>query len=198
MIAIHALKTLGGGGGPRTQAVYMQLDLADGGPDDETFDTVELTLVPPPPPPPPAAGQQSEASRLFDAISACADLHPDPVSQGDDDDDDDDDDRIVWEGEGFPGAAGPEALEGFGGVYRGAADGGLPPPLPGSSGWITADNVHEYFDADGNWIGDGEDGGGGALGEGAGRVRAREEVDADAVNGHEADNDAENKRPRVD
>lgn len=53
----------------------------------------------------------------------------------------------------------------------------LPPPMPGSGGWITAENVGELFDEEGNWRGGGE-----ALGEGAGSVRRREEED-DGVDG---------------
>jgi chloride channel, nucleotide-sensitive, 1A len=177
----------------------MQMDLLDGGSDDETFDTVDLTLVPPVPEAdsdnPSSSSQSSSLSptaRLFNAISACADLHPDlPVSESADGDGDDDD-RIVFEG---------EALEGFSGVYSGTSDGGLPPPMPGSGGWITADNLHEFFDAEGNWIG-GEGGEGESesedLGEGAGRVRGRAEVDADGINGHGAEDDGESKRPRTE
>jgi len=61
----------------------------------------------------------------------------------------------------------------------GSGDGGLPPPVPGSGGWITAENA-------GTW-------GGGGLGPGAGVVRAREEEEdeeegygeGDAVEGEE-------------
>lgn len=226
LIGIHAVKTLRRESGA-VQAVYMQLDLQDGGADDETYDTVELTIIPPPATTAattteagtttPAADTatdstatpvKSEASVLFDAISACAELHPDPSPDGEDDYDDEDggyeiDDRIVFDAaEGFEPAAG---------VFQGARDGGLPPPLPGSSGWITADNVHQYFDADGAWIGGG---GGGELGEGAGRVRGRDEAEAEpevaeaggegatgGINGHgakAAEDDPENKRQRTE
>ena len=203
------------------RSVFLLLELSDGGADDETYETVELTIVPPgaapgdaapsEPPPPAAAGAQQQSpsptSRLFDAISACADLHPDAPPS--DSDDGDYADRIYFE----PGAGGdgdglaPDRLQGYEGVYRGAHDGGLPPPLPGSSGWITADNVHEYFDGEGNWIGgaeDVEDGVSGELGDGAGRVRGRDEVEqadaaAEGVNGHGAvEGDGENKRPRTE
>ena len=85
----------------------------------------------------------------------------------------------------------------------------MPPPMPGSSGWITAENAHEFFDEDGNWIG-GHSVGGGGLGGGAGRVRGRDEVEADAgvdpeegediINGHSAGDagDVEIKRPRTE
>ena len=56
--------------------------------------------------------------------------------------------------------------------------------MPGSGGWITAENMHEYFDADGNWIGEAqeveleEEGISGELGDGAGAVHKRDEDDA--------------------
>jgi nucleotide-sensitive chloride channel 1A len=102
------------------------------------------------------------------------------------------DSRIVFEGN-----VGYEGISGLPGVQRGATDGGLPPPFPGSGGWITSENVSQYFDADGNWIG-----GGGEveiLGEGAGRVRTRDEVEEnEQVNGHEDAETDETKRPRTD
>ncbi|KAL8391965.1 hypothetical protein RB595_002252 [Gaeumannomyces hyphopodioides] len=232
LIGIHAVKTLPNASSSDAplQAVYMQLDLQDGGADDETYDTVELTIIPPPPaaatsttddatPPATAApsrnAPKSEAAALFAAISACAELHPDPADADDDDDEDgahgyEIDDRVVFEAaDGFAPASG---------VFRGAADGGLPPPMPGSSGWITADNVADYFDADGNWIGG--PGVSGELGEGAGRVRGRDEAEAEGddggvadgagvagaagganaqgANGHGGEDDPENKRQRTE
>jgi nucleotide-sensitive chloride channel 1A len=74
-------------------------------------------------------------------------------------------------------------------------DGSLPPPFPGSGGWITADNVNEYFDEDGNWIG------GGDVEPLAGRVRTHEEIsiDGNGVNGHEGEDiDDDTKRPRTE
>jgi nucleotide-sensitive chloride channel 1A len=66
--------------------------------------------------------------------------------------------------------------------------------MPGSGGWITADNVHEYFDEDGNWIGEGGEEGE-ALGDGAGRTRGRNEVEGEGVNG---DGPEDSKRPRTE
>lgn len=171
-ISIHALKTIGQG---TTQAhgVWMQLDLGDA--DDDGAPT-EVTLIPAPPA---DEDPQAAARHLFEAVSACSNLHPDPAQE-----DTDDEDRVVFEG---------GEVEGLSGVVRGASDGGLPPPVPGSSGWITAENVHEYFDGEGNWIGGGD--GEGELGDGAGRVRGRDE--AGEVNGRE-DEDTESKRPRVE
>lgn len=181
-ISIHALKTIGQGS-TQAHGVWMQLDLGDSDDDDEITAT-ELTLIPPPSS---EEDPQAEARHLFEAISTCSNLHPDPTQE----DDEDEDDRIVFEGN-------PEfeAVEGLSGVVRGASDGGLPPPMPGSSGWITAENVHEYFDEEGNWIGGGgANGEGGELGDGAGRVRNHEEVGE--VNGGEGE-DTESKRPRVE
>lgn len=162
----------------------MQLEFSDGGADDDDFNTVELTIVPP------SSESPGAAQQLYDAIANCSNLHPDPING--DEEEEDDYDRIVFEGN-----TEQEAVEGFTGVLRGAADGGLPPPMPGSGGWITAENVHEYFDQDGNWIkgsAEGEEDGEEELGEGAGRTRPREELEADGVNG----DDAETKRPRVE
>lgn len=183
----------------KSPCVLLQLDLSDGGDDDETFDTVQLTLIPPPAstdlssPAQEGSAARSELEKLFDAITACQNLHPDPLDEDDEDDEDDGyADRIVFES-AVDGSS--EGLEGLPGVFRGSASGDLPPPMPGSSGWITAENVGEFFDEEGNWIG----GGDGEqeeeeLGEGAGRVRGREEL-----NGHDgADVDGENKRPRTE
>lgn len=184
-ISIHAVKTVGPQTeGARTQAVWMQLEFSDGGSDDDEFDTIELTIIPPS-----TDSTPSAASKLYEAMAACSDLHPDPNGG---DEDEEDDDRIIFEG-----SAEYEALDGFPGVLRGASDAGLPPPMPGSSGWITAENVHEYFDEEGNWLGRGEEEAE-ELGEGAGRVRGREEVEKSDVNGHDSTDDPENKRPRVD
>jgi len=172
--------------------VYLQLELSDGGASDDDFETVELTLIPPPSASADeeaaatASGNKpSETTKLFEAISECSNLNPDPVEEGEEEDEDE---RIIFE-------AGHEALEGYTAVYTGASDGGLPPPMPGSSGWITADNVHEFFDADGNWVGGEEEGVSGELGEGAGTVHDREE---EGVNGHEGAETADSKRPRTD
>lgn len=176
---------MGPEGGDRQQAVWMQLEFSDGYNDEDDSSCVELTIIPSA-----SASSTDEspsaASKLYEAIANCSNLHPDPEQE----EEAEDHDRIIFEG-----SAEHEALEGFTGVLRGAADGSLPPPLPGSGGWITADNVHEYFDADGNWIG-GEDQE--ELGDGAGRTRGRDEVDGQDANGGGDDGPDDNKRPRVD
>ncbi|ROV96855.1 hypothetical protein VPNG_09227 [Cytospora leucostoma] len=205
-IALHAMQhkaepstSNGESEAAKAPCVLLQLDLSDGGADDETFDTVQLTLVPPPTstdlssPVLEGSTPRSEQVKLFDAITACQNLHPDPVDEEDGDDGEDYTDRIIFESH-VDGSS--EGIEGLPGVLRGNATGGLPPPMPGSSGWITAENVGEFFDADGNWIGGGdqdeaEDAE--ELGEGAGRVRGRDEI-----NGHEGGEDGENKRHRAE
>ncbi|KPM36792.1 hypothetical protein AK830_g9776 [Neonectria ditissima] len=183
-ISIHAVKQVGAQSqGTPIQAVWMQLEFSEGGSDDDDFNTVELTVIPPR-----TESDPNPARQLYEAMAACSDLNPDP--NNDEDDEEDDYDRIVFEG-----SAEHEAIEGFTGVLRGASNGGMPAPMPGSGGWITADNVHEYFDEDGNWIGQG---GEEELGEGAGRVRARDEVEGDGAKEDGSKEDTESKRPRVD
>ncbi|KAH8664255.1 regulator of volume decrease after cellular swelling-domain-containing protein [Xylariales sp. PMI_506] len=202
-ISLHAIKNFKHLENPddasfKFLGVYMQLEFSgDGGEDDEFADPIELTLVPTNRPregdaatAPPSStmvdpSNSDRAQALFNQISACSNLHPDPADE-DDDGEDDGTDRIIFEG---------EALEGLPGAFQGDANGGLPPPMPGSSGWITADNVHEYFDEEGNWIG--EDGVSGELGEGAGRVRDRDELEGE-TNGHDENEDADSKRPRTE
>ncbi|KAJ5451339.1 hypothetical protein N7491_000521 [Penicillium cf. griseofulvum] len=67
------------------------------------------------------------------------------------------------------------------GVFQ-LGNGDLPPPVDGSSGWITADNMDQFFDADGNWIAAGEPPSF-PLGPGAGTVRAREAENGVEENG---------------
>lgn len=70
--------------------------------------------------------------------------------------------------------------------------------MPGSGGWITAENVSDFFDEQGNWKG-GEEWSerevlgvpGGGLGEGAGSVRGRDAVDDGVDGGSGADGKGE-------
>ncbi|KAI0596758.1 regulator of volume decrease after cellular swelling-domain-containing protein [Biscogniauxia sp. FL1348] len=183
--------------------VYMQLEFSEPGAEDsdEGLDPIELTLVPykgAPKEDAPSEGlivdplNAERTNALFNQISACSNLNPDPRDEEDDDEEDYDADRIIFEGSAEDGAA----IDGLPGVLQGNSSGGLPPPFPGSSGWITADNVHEYFDEEGNWIG--QEGVSGDLGEGAGRVRGRDEVEQGDTNGDGGVGDAESKRPRTE
>jgi nucleotide-sensitive chloride channel 1A len=91
-------------------------------------------------------GEQSDTpppvKALFEALSACADLHPDPNED--------------------------ESAE--------EAD-----IQPGAGGWITAENMDDFLDADGNFVTPT------ALGPGAGTVRTREDADENGVNGDDED-----------
>ncbi|KAI1166312.1 regulator of volume decrease after cellular swelling-domain-containing protein [Nemania serpens] len=202
-ITLHAIKNFKSFDKPDDDAfkfsgVYMQLEFSDSGPDDdESFEPIELTLIPYKAASDESAIDSLNAERtkaLFNQISACSNLNPDPQNEEEDGEDGDefDADHIIFEGSVDRG----EAIEGLPGVFQGNTSGGLPPPLPGSSGWITADNVNEYFDEDGNWIGDG--GASGELGDGAGRVRGRDEVEQDGMNGYEEVEDGDAKRPRTE
>lgn len=184
-ISLHAIQRLSDPAdlSQQVQGLYMQLELSDplSVGDSEDADVVEVTLIP---------TLSSETQTLFAAVSNCSNLHPDPTLDQDEDMDDGDD-RIIFEGN-----VGYQGIPGLPGVQRGSADGGLPPPFPGSGGWITAENVSEFFDVEGNWIGDG---GGEALGEGAGRVRTREEAgEEEEANGYGGGEEDDNKRPRTD
>ncbi|KAI1449973.1 hypothetical protein F5Y02DRAFT_168162 [Annulohypoxylon stygium] len=175
--------------------VYMQIDFPGSrDEDDENFDPIELTLIP-------FQASSTEtlvvdpvnserANALFNQVSACSNLHPDP--QGEDEDEGEDGlDHIVFEGNSEG-----EAIEGLPGTFRGDVNGGLPPPMPGSSGWITAENVNKYFDEEGNWIGG--EGVSGELGDGAGRVRGRDEVEENGADGQVNGDDVDSKRPRTE
>jgi len=181
-ISLHAIQRLADPADPtkEVQGLYMQLELSDpyGVADDDEPEIVELTLIPKDP-------SEAGIKELFEAVSNCSNLHPDPTYEDEEMGDGDGDSRIVFEG-----SVGYEGISGLPGVHRGAHDGGLPPPFPGSGGWITAENVSEYFDDQGEWIGEN-------LGEGAGRVRTREELEESNLNGH-SEHDDEAKRPRTD
>ena len=165
----------------------------------------DSTILPPttdsPPPTPTTA--------IFTALSACANLHPDPI---DDMMDDDTGPRPLIGGDGVS----PFDILGSGNGNDGSTS-GLPPAFPGSGGWITSENLHEHFDDEGNWLPgrgpqeqteDVEDEQGETngyhgqenkqenLGPGAGNVRMREDGDAEgngAVDG-EADDETKWRR----
>ncbi|EAW12691.1 Voldacs domain-containing protein [Aspergillus clavatus NRRL 1] len=204
-ISLHAIQRLHVPGtapdAPQSQGLYMQIatPAAPGtNPDDEEEESITMTIVPPT-----GAGftagtasaadatltaseqameDQSETpdetptQMLYAAVSACSNLHPDPMEE---DAEEEEEERDSLLQSGF--------------ISMGSADGGLPPPVPGSSGWITAENVGEFFDEQGNWIGGGE-----ApslpLGPGAGSVRQRE--DDGQISGQDEQNDGEETKWR--
>ena len=139
---------------------------------DEEPESISLTIIPTlaPPQDPPAgdsdAAPVSPTQALFNALSECSNLHPDPVTN---------EAKDIEESTLFQNGL----------IAPGAAGGGLPPPMPGSGGWITAENAHEYFDENGNWIGGHGEGDedqeveGEALGLGAGHIRGREAENGD-------------------
>lgn len=128
--------------------------------------------------------EREEAQEIFEALSACAELHPDrdPMDEGG-----------LGGGGGwgiFDGA--DEGGQGEGetgnGAYEQVSGQGLPPPMPGSGGWITAENMGEMLDEEGNLRG---------LGEGAGRVRDRGEAE-EGEDGEREDEDGEGKWRRTE
>ena len=152
--------------------------------EDEEPDSISLTIIPALPAPseapsetPSAAAEisteeaQTPAMALFTALSNCSNLHPDPVDPNDQDEAD------------LPDSA----LFQAGMIAPGSVSGGLPPPMPGSGGWITAENMNEFFDEDGNWIGGDDEQEEEALGPGAGSVRPRE--DDQDVDDHDGEGD---------
>ncbi|RDA90215.1 hypothetical protein CP533_1071 [Ophiocordyceps camponoti-saundersi (nom. inval.)] len=167
-ISIHAIKHVNG-----QNAIWMQLELDDGGAHDNDFSTVELTLFP---------GDRDIVKQLYEAISNCSNLHPDP------EDDSDEEGYTIEDYETGDDLAATGPIPVFTRLH--AID-DMPAPVPGSGGWITAENAHDFFDEQGNWIGENDDD---DLGEGAGRVRPHTEVNGNGANGVHDDS----KRPRLD
>lgn len=163
----------------RPASLFLQLLTQEQAFDDhDPESTVSLTVIPTPTAPTTATTEggddndaesqpQDDVPLLFAALSACANLHPDPASDSEGEDGGGRNPTIMFEGDAD-----------VSGIYPlGNGGGGLPPPMPGSGGWITAENVGEFFDEEGNFRG------GGGLGEGAGSVRTREEDGDDEENG---------------
>lgn len=148
----------------------------EAGDEDDEADSISLTIIPQNDAPPPPAisdldnpsddhSPQPPALAMFTALSNCSNLHPDLA--------DDDDDQAA--------SLQNSTLFQAGMIMPGNTSGGLPPPMPGSGGWITEENMREYFDEQGNWIGGDSAGEEVALGAGAGTVRPREEDHDDAA-----------------
>ncbi|KAG8529654.1 uncharacterized protein KY384_005135 [Bacidia gigantensis] len=185
-VVLHALQSLatGDGEGRQGQGLYIQLQLGEemGGGGDGEEEFVEFVLVPPTQTRE-TGGQrnnsqtngtstdddESEVRELFEAVGRCQELHPDPDPMDDEPDGGNGVGRGVVGGEGYGEGMGeaPRPYTVLGGQE------GLPPPMPGSGGWITAENVGEWFDEGGQFRGG--EGGGGGLGAGAGTIRTRED-----------------------
>ncbi|KAI9765499.1 MAG: hypothetical protein M1840_007325 [Geoglossum simile] len=150
-ISLHAIQRLRVPGkvGER-QGLYMQIELGEDGGYEEDG-SWELTVVPstaqgeqpnpsalaaanvPEPTTISTTPPQEPITVLFAALSTCSNLHPDPTPSSPTSSNDED--PVLFEG-----SVGYESL-------RPGED--LPPPFPGSGGWITAENVGEYFDEEG-------------------------------------------------
>lgn len=143
-------------------------------------DSFSMTIIPTASAPPVPAGiepdaeldtedkpEQTPVQALFNALSECANLHPDPVDDGQEPDE------------------GISHLLRSGLAFPGDDSGGLPPPMPGSGGWITAENMHEFVDEDGNFIQDNDEAedvqADEPLGPGAGSVRPRDDGQPDDI-----------------
>lgn len=177
LITLHAIQS------SSPPSIYLQLQ-SSGSPHDDhdPESTLELTLIPAlhpqpagAPPSPPAEPELSPTQALYAALRDGADMWPDLG-----DEDDGERPAIMFDVDGSSEAAGDGAVD------------GLPPPMPGSGGWITSANVGEFFDEEGNWRGreaGARPDGANELGEGAGIVRPREDDDHDGeterVNGEE-------------
>lgn len=173
------------------QGLYLQLAIPSEeiSEEDEEEECIALTIVPPPLAEAATSGLESSmpgmetaaltvdemaesgdkpeitTHALFAAVSACSNLHPDPANTGN--------------AEDYEMNEQGSSLFQSGLIAAGCSDGGLPPPVDGSSRWITAENVHEFFDEEGDWIWEGE-APSASLGPGAGTVRSRE-VDTDGA-----------------
>jgi chloride channel, nucleotide-sensitive, 1A len=178
-ISLHAIQTLPTAPNESSeQGVYMQLlSSVEETAEDLEPESVSVTIIPnasPPSAAPTSAPdpdlnsedkpQPLPVQALFNALSDCANLHPDPIEDEED------------------GGMGSTLIR-SGLALPGDSSGGLPPPMPGSGGWITAENMHEFVDQDGNWIDEDDNNvveqGSDPLGPGAGTVRSREESHED-------------------
>lgn len=172
------------------QLATQTQEAADGADEDEEEECASLTIIPQLQTQAQAQTQtqsttttteeQTPTESLFAALSACSNLHPDLAANEE-------------EGNDNAGAQQQQALDSSvlfqnGLIFPGNNAGGLPPAMPGSGGWITADNVDEYFDGEGNWKGGEAEGNGemevkenadgneqDPLGPGAGSVRTRDQ-----------------------
>ncbi|KAJ5317795.1 hypothetical protein PENANT_c004G10815 [Penicillium antarcticum] len=185
-ISLHALQRLRvpGTESPEVQGLYMQIATPSAPSADDVEECITMTIVLPADAPTQetsdGSGETETPTQIFyNSVSACSNLHPDPVEPGDEDEDDEEGNKWF-------------SAEDADGVVR-LGDGDLPPPVAGSSGWITAENMGEFFDEDGNWIAGGEPPSF-PLGPGAGTVRTREGENGADENGEGEDDEAKWRR----
>lgn len=153
VITLHAIQRLKEpeDSSQEKQGLYLQIELPDcydhdTQDDDDDLGYIDLTLIPSL-----SADEKKPAIQtLYEAVSACSDLNPDPSSEnGGLIDYISGNDSVRFEGNvGYTGISGLVSLS------KDSIDDDLPPPFPGSGGWITAENVSKYLDEDGNWIGE--------------------------------------------
>ena len=169
MISLHAIGAIGIPENPTTkaQALYLEIVATDGFDDHDQEGTITLNVLPQSTPESaPSDNTNSDTpavstcQQLYDAVTACANLHPDPVSpsssQAEGEEEENDEDQPAFD-------------------YEVLGDDGMPAAFPGSGGWITSENMDQFFDEEGNWRGRG-------LGPGAGLARSRDDIQ-NGVNG---------------
>lgn len=162
-----------------TLGLYLQIDMLNGFDDHDPDNTISITLVPAPSSVSPgipnrnvpvdetslrhdlSSTTQSQVEALYSALSACANLHPDPSS-----------DPLSLTEADIAEDVGDHPVFEYDRLPSNGSSNGLPPAMPGSNGWITAENMDQFFDEEGNWRISG-------LGPGAGIVRERSEEDRD-------------------
>jgi nucleotide-sensitive chloride channel 1A len=174
----------------------MQITTSDGFNDHDPDDSLSLTLIPPatglvaePPsarldPSDPletldSTGGVPAVAALFAAVSSCANLHPDPASPSSSafDDAEEEEEAPTYD---------YEIIDSHG------TSGSLPPPLPGSGGWITSENMDDFFDENGEWRGVT------GLGPRVGNVRGRDEEAEDGEDGRDGVEGDETKWRRIE
>ena len=190
-IALHAIQSLPAPPTSEQQGLHMQLlsniSNTEAGDEDDEADSISFTIIPQNDAPPPLAitdpdnhtddhSPQPPTLAMFTALSNCSNLHPDLAN----------DDQVA--------TLQDSALFQAGMIMPGDTSGGLPPPMPGSGGWITEENMGEYFDEQGNWIGGDNAEEEQALGAGAGTIRPRGEDEDDAAEGNGATDESKWRR----
>lgn len=165
---------------PSTQppSVYLQILKALGSCDDQDPEsTFSVTLIPAAsanaeaPSSPSSDALPSPTHLLYTAFTDCSNLHPDQDESNSENEGPD----IMYEGD--------DQL-----LSSGIA---LPPPIPGDGGWITADNVNDFVDEEGNFRPK-ANANGEPLGPGAGAIRSRDE-DEEVDGGASLNGDAKNR-----